>query len=134
MLLVASALALLVVYAGVNLLIQTKKETLGNRVKCAAWFFIIAGFLILACAGACCIAMCCRYGSKMMRQEHKMMGGYENEDMKEHFKHYKKMMKYHRMQSGEGCVVNINCCSSEMEKCCDYRDACKPDTMKYNRK
>jgi len=132
-LLVAISLALLVVYAGVKLLIQTKRETLGHLYRCAAWFFIIAGFLTLACTGACCIAMCCKYGMGMMRKEHKMMGDEEDHYMKGYHKGYKKMMKYHHREHDEGCTVNINCCGEGMEKCCNYTDVCKRDTMSYKK-
>ncbi|MGZ3901314.1 MAG: hypothetical protein ACXVNM_00805 [Bacteroidia bacterium] len=129
MLLIASSLALLVVYAGVKLLIQSKKEALVNQFRYAAWFFIVAGFLILACTGAFCIAMCCSYGAKMMHGQHSMMGS-EGHCMKEHQGEYKKMMKYHHQYEGGGCMINRNCCDSQMEKCCDKSNMCKPDSMK----
>jgi hypothetical protein len=132
MLLVAASLALLVVYAGVKLLIQTQKETLSNLYRCAAWFFIIAGFFMLVITGACCIAMCCKYGSHMMHKEHKMMGG-DNDYMKgDHHMGYNKMMKYHHGHD-EDYNMYINCCGSQMGKCCSYMDACKTDTAKINR-
>jgi hypothetical protein len=132
MLLIGSSLALLVIYAGVKLLIQVKRETLGHIYNGAAWFFIIAGFLILVCAGACCIAMCCKYGTRMMHKEYKMMGGNRG-DMERYHKSHKKMMKYHHMKHSEGSVVNTNCCGTEMDKCCDYMNVCKRDSLK-NRK
>lgn len=131
MILVASALALLVIYAGVKLLIQTKRESLSNLFRCAAWFFIIAGFLTLACAGACCIILCCKYGMKMMHKEHAIMGD-GHDGMKGYHKRHKKMMKYHPPH-GEGSIVNINCCDHEMNKCCDYMEVCKMDSVKYKR-
>jgi hypothetical protein len=131
MLLISSSLALLVIYAGVKLLIQTKKELLGNLFRCAAWFFIIAGFLTLVCTGACCIAMCCKYGSKMMHKEHKMMG-YGDEGMKWHFKDYNKMR--HHKEYGGYCCSEGNCGGSGEFKCSDHSNACHLDTANYNRK
>ncbi|MBI2270400.1 MAG: hypothetical protein HYU69_08600 [Bacteroidetes bacterium] len=124
-LLVATSLALLVIYAGIKLLIQTKQENLGNLYKGASWFFIIAGLLTLVCIGACCIAMCCKYGMHMMHKGHHMKGYHDG---------YKKEMKYHHGKMDEGCIINFNCCGSEMAKCCSYMDYCKQDTIKYNRK
>jgi hypothetical protein len=133
-LLIAASLALLVIYAGVKLLIQTKKESLGNLYRAASWFFIIAGFLTLACTGACCIALCCKYGAKMMHKQHKMMGYGEDYQMKDHHKGYKYMMKRHWDSRDGSDKIIINCCGNGIEKCCDYRDICKPDTMNYNQK
>ena len=130
-LLVASSLALLVVYAGVKLLIQSKKETLGHLYHCASWFFIIAGFLILACAGACCIAMCCKYGTHMMHQKHMMADDEEDEHMHKGYNQMK-MMKFHHHEKEDGCMVHINC-YGDMEKSCKYIDFCKMDTVKGNK-
>ena len=132
MILIGSSLALLVIYAGVKLLIQAKKEMLGHIYNCAAWFFIIAGFLSLACAGTCCIAMCCKYGTKMMHKEHGRMDGGHN-DMEGYHMNHKKMMHCHPMEHDAGCMVNINCCEHSMDKCCDYMNVCKPDSVKYKR-
>jgi len=66
MILIAASLALLVIYAGVKLLIQAKKEILGSSYRRAAWSFIIAGFIILACACVHCTAMYHRYGTHIM--------------------------------------------------------------------
>ncbi|HXB41876.1 MAG TPA: hypothetical protein VNZ49_15145 [Bacteroidia bacterium] len=130
MILIASSLALLVIYAGVKLLIQTKKEMLGHLYRCAAWFFIVGGFLTLACAGACCIAMCCKYGSGMMHKEYKMTGEEDGHYMNGYHHGCKKMMKHYAGGHEEGCVININCCEEEMEKHCDYNEFCKADSMK----
>ena len=133
-LLVASSLALLVVFAGVKLLIQVNRETLGNLYKCAAWFFIISGFVILASTGACCIVMCFKYGAKMMHKAHKMMMGGEGHYMKGGDKSHKKMMKYHCAGQHEGCRSNMNCCRYEMDQCYGHKDVCKTDTMKCNKR
>lgn len=130
-LLVANSLALLVIYAGIKLLIQTKRESLGNIFKAASWFFIISGLLTLACIGACCIAMCCKYGMNMMHKKHGMMwDGKEHHMMKDYHDKYKKKMKYHHGAMEEGCTINLNCCGTEMGKCCSYMDYCKMDTTK----
>ena len=105
---------------------------LGHIYNCAAWFFIIAGFLSLACAGTCCIAMCCKYGTKMMHKEHGRMDGGHNDMEGQHMNH-KKMMHCHPMEHDAGCMVNINCCEHSMDKCCDYMNVCKPDSVKYKR-
>jgi hypothetical protein len=124
-LLIAGSLALLVVYAGVKLHIQTKKETLGNPYRCAAWFFIVSGFLILACSGACCIAKCCKYGMGMMHKE-KMMGYGGDGDMKQH-DHFKKKMNCHYHEEEGQCEAE--CCSRKMERCCSYMEVCKKDSI-----
>jgi hypothetical protein len=129
MILIASSLALLVVYVGVKLLIQTKKEVLGHLYQCAAWFFIVGGFLTLACTGACCIAMCCKYGTSMMHKEHKMMGEEDDYYMKGYY-HGCKKMNHHHHGHEEGCMVNVNCCEDEMEKSCNYKNFCKADSIK----
>jgi len=76
--LIAASLALLVIYAGVKLLIQIKKEILGSSFRRAAWFFIIAGSLILICTGARCIYMGSKYRAHMMHMENKTMYNDEN--------------------------------------------------------
>jgi len=133
MLLIATALALLVVYAGVKLLIQVKKETLGNLYKGAAWFFIVAGFATLASAGALCVAKCVKYGTKMMYREHRMRGGDGYNDMKKRYKHHKKMMKYHErdMRDDKVVCVNYGCCPTDKNFA---GDACPTDTLKKTHK
>lgn len=130
MLLIAASLALLVMYAGVKLLIQIQKEIPGNLFRFAAWSFIIAGFLVLILTGACCIAMCCKYGSHMMYNNKMMKDDY----LEGHYMGYKKMMKYHHGEPDEDCILNRHCCDNEMGKCCSYIDACKRDTTKINHK
>jgi hypothetical protein len=130
MLLIATSLALLVMYAGVKLLIQIQKEILGSPFRFAAWFFLIAGFLVLALTGACCIAMCCKYGSHMMYKNKMMKEDY----LEEHHMGYKKMMRYHYGGPDEDCTLNRHCCDGKITKCCSYMDACKVDTTKISRK
>jgi hypothetical protein len=47
MLLIATALALLVIYAGMKLMALTTKETLGTAYKVVSWFIVIMGFLLM---------------------------------------------------------------------------------------
>jgi predicted membrane protein len=132
MLLIAASLALLVVHAGVKLLIQAKRETLGNLYRCAAWFFIISGFLTLLIAIICCIAMFFVHGAQMMmkmHKENKMM--FDQDHMGMHHKGNMKMMKFHHGWNNEDCNENMNCCSKEMSKCCSYTDYCKTDSLKH---
>jgi hypothetical protein len=130
--LVAAPLAILVIYAGLKLLIQTKKEMLGNFYRYASWFFIISGFFILVCAGACCIVMCCKYGSKMMHKEHKMKRHYEGRYMEDDRSH-KGMMKSCHCDRDMDRKVVANCGCGERLKCCDYNEVCKMDTMTYKK-
>jgi len=145
MLLIAASLALLVVYAGVKLLIQSKRETLGNLYKCAAWFFIVSGFFTLFIAIISCIAMFFMHGAKMMmmHKEGKMMMHKEgkmfgHDSMCKYNKGSMKMMKCKHGGCGEscsgnccgGCNDNMNYCRKDMGKCCSYMDYCKPDSMK----
>lgn len=150
-LLVASSLALLVVYAGIKLLIQCRKETLGVLYRCASWFFIASGLLILLTAGACCIAMCCNYGMHMMmnkKQGH--MGAYHghyrmDEREMDDYKGHKRMQKCYQdrmdgcgmqkcCQDKTGGCGNATWCSREKDDCCQQGDhSCKRDTSKTYR-
>jgi hypothetical protein len=129
MLLIASSLALLVVYAGVKLLIQSGKEALGRPYQCGAWCFIIAGFLILACSGICCIAKCCRYGQHMMMMKEHMLMKRDHSwerDMRED--HHEKMMRHHH-HGEEACMEEMICCPEHMVKCYVFKgEDCKTDT------
>ena len=69
MLLIACSLALLVMYAGVKLLAQIQKESLGHLYKYFSWFIIIMGFLMLMCIGCFAIMRCCRFPEQMMEKE-----------------------------------------------------------------
>ena len=74
MLLISGSLALLVVFAGVMLLIQVKKEALNQVYRFAAWCFMVSGLLMFISTGAVGIALCFKYGAKMMKKEYKMKG------------------------------------------------------------
>jgi len=132
MLLASVSLALLVVYAGVNLLIQTKKEVLGTLYKCTAWFFIIAGFVTLTFTGG---AMCFKMAMHMMHGKEMMEGhiGYGGHHMKGYKMDHKNMMKYHHMGMGKNCCMTDDCCRM-MSKHDMNMEECKKDTMTYNRK
>jgi len=98
MLLIAFALALLVIVAGMKLLIHTNKETLGSFYKYVSWFVIVMGFLMLlfiACSGLC--RMCFKQ-ERMMRmmeeRHHPFYGGMG-------------------MGEGPGCCKMMNGCGGE---------------------
>jgi hypothetical protein len=121
--LIAFALALLVIAAGMKLLIHTKKELLGNFYKFVSWFVIAMGFLMFVFI--CCSAgrMCFKHERmmKMMEEKHhsfydkmgdgagcfRMMQGCCCDGMM--MKHHGGMMKYHGCKVGE--------CDEEMEEC-----------------
>ncbi len=129
MLLAAASLALLVVYAGIKLHIQTAKETLGTLYRCASWFFIISGFVILACAGVCCIAKCCKYGQKMMHKDQKMMKWPHHKHGIMEMEEDDDRMKYHYRKHANSCYHHDNCGVQEMNKCCTIREnACRTDS------
>ncbi len=88
MLLIACSLALLVMYAGVKLLAQIQKESLGKLYCYFSWFMIVSGFLMLLCIGCFAVIRCCHYPERMMEEKYKMMNhsymmmdrrGYEEE-------------------------------------------------------
>lgn len=145
-LLVALALALLVIHSGVKLLIQAKKEAMTPLYRYVSWFIILGGFLIIACAGAFCIAKCCRYGSHMMTKNHAhhcTRGGDMDGD---EWRMHKKWMKHGMMNNcqmhgnsmaggscsmmscpmmnHEGCGMNKGSCGME-----NMGMMCKPDSF-----
>jgi len=121
MLLIAFALALLVIVAGMKLLINTKKEMLGNFYKFVSWFVIVMGFLMLlftCCSGMCHMCFKKERMMKMMEERHHFYGGMQGEEgcckmmhdcyggaeMKEHCNKYEGAY-----EKGE--------CEEEMEEC-----------------
>ncbi len=82
MLLIATALSLLAIVAGMNLLARTKIENLGKLFKFISWFVILIGFLCLLFIG---IRSVMHFGGK---------GGHHG------------MMKYGRCMN----VNQMNCC------------------------
>jgi hypothetical protein len=102
MFLIASTLALLVIYAGIKLLIQVQREALGHLLKCVSWFFIIAGFLIIFCAGLCAVVKFCHTGKGRMKKEYKMKNEWRKNEHAQH------------MQCGGGCGQQQmgGCCGS----------------------
>lgn len=117
-LLVAVALALLVIYAGIKLLIQEKKEALGMLYKCAAWGFIIAGKLLIVVIVIAGIVVCLRHGW-IMRNKGKMKHDDMYEQMDHHGMHQKMMMMHHGGMEGMhgGGMDDMNCCSMMGEHC-----------------
>jgi len=75
MLLIATGVALLVIFAGMKLLAQTKKDALGNMFKYVSWFITIMGFLMLLCVGAHCIMRHCHRGGHCMMMKTEMRSG-----------------------------------------------------------
>jgi len=73
MLLIACSLALLVMYAGVKLMAQIQKESLGKMYCYFSWFMIISGFLMIMCIGCFAVIRCCHYPEQMMEKKYKMM-------------------------------------------------------------
>jgi len=65
MLLLAFSSALLIIYAGTILLIQSKLQALGRFYKSIARFLIIMGFLMVAGIGGSMVMHCCRGGGHM---------------------------------------------------------------------
>ncbi len=107
MLLIASALALLVIYAGMKLYALTKKEGLSNLFKYMSWFIVIMGFLILICVGAHCLMRCC------LRGEHNMMMRTEMRDDGWGNRHMEGMYCHH-----DG-MMRGGCCDGMRDGCCD---------------
>lgn len=67
MLVIACSLALLVIYAGANLLMRVKAEQPGRFYKYVSWFLITVGFLLVLSTGAllgasCCMQPACQHG------------------------------------------------------------------------
>jgi len=103
MLLIAFALALLVIVAGMKLLAQTQRESLGNLYKYVSWFVVVMGFLCLICVGMHCAMRC------HMRHMHRMdnrceMYGHEG---------CGEMMHCNRGMTG-GCMMHQGGCDEMM--------------------
>lgn len=110
MLLVACALALLVIYAGMKLLALTKKDSLGNLYRYVSWFIIIVGFLLVLCVAAHCVMRVCHCGDKMMMQTD-MRDGYDGRGMDG--------MNHHRWMMRDGCYGGMmrGSCDGTMRGC-----------------
>ena len=107
MLLIATALSLLAITAGMFLLAKTKKEELGNFFKYASYFVVTAAFLCLVCISARGARHCC-VGKN---QECKM--GNKGEGMHGTCPSM--------MEQGEGCdkmMMKMECRKSMMKNCC----------------
>ena len=75
MLLIACALSLLAIAAGMMLLAQTKKENLGNLFKYVSWFIVIMGFLCIICIGCRSAMRCMMRGERSCHSRMLMMRG-----------------------------------------------------------
>jgi hypothetical protein len=123
-LLIAGALALLVIYAGIILLIQVKREALGNPYRIAAWGLIIAGKLLLILIAVGCVVACLRFGMKMRKG--RMKQGYENyEGMGYHHKMHAKMMHDMGGMDGMGSHPMGGMGSCKMDGTCGMQNHCK---------
>jgi hypothetical protein len=105
MLLIASALALLAIYAGMKLLALTKKEGLGNGFKYISWFIVIMSFLILICVGAHCLMHCCLRGEHNMMRTEMRDGNWGNRHMGEMYRH-------------DGMMRDGGCCGGMKDGAC----------------
>ena len=114
MMLIAFALALLVIAAGMKLLIHTKKELLGNFYKFVSWFVIVMGFLMFLFIGCSTCRMCFKHERmmKMMEEKHHSF--------------------YDRMGDGSGCFKMMHgyCCDGMMGYGC-YGGGMKDHCNKY---
>jgi hypothetical protein len=111
MFLIASALSLLVVYAGMKLLALTKKDTLGNGYKAVSWILIIMGFLILLCSIA---------HGVMHHRANRMMMQTEMRDDGWGGRHMGGMNWHHDMMMRGGCCDGMkdDCCGGMKDDGC----------------
>jgi hypothetical protein len=125
-LLVAVALALLVIYAGIKLLIQVKKEALGNLYKIAAWGLIIAAKVLILMVAVASILMCLKFGMRKNKMKHR----FENQGGMWHHQMHGGMM-HQGGQNGMCGMNNMSGCAMEgmstckMEGMCDMPGHCK---------
>ncbi len=119
MLLIAFALTLIAIVAGMKLLAQTKKDNLGNLFKYVSWFVIIAGFLSILFIGVCHIKLHFMHKEQMMKER------YMNDDDGYYGRgrmdgcNRMDMMHCHHMMGG--------CCDGMMMHsggCCNMDDGC----------
>ena len=104
MLLIAFTLALLVIVAGMKLMAQAQKESLGNLYKYVSWFVVVMGFLCLLCVGMHCAMRCHRNHCERM----------ENRcEMHEHSGCNEMMHCNHGMMGG--CMMHNGGCNEMME-------------------
>ena len=130
MLLIATALSLLAITAGMFLLAKTKKEELGNLFKYASYFIITASFLCLICIGARGMRHCCMGGNEQCRMEQKggrMHSGCPSMmEQKEECNNMMMRMECHERMMKNCCCSKEGMCSEEAEeneergmgKCC----------------
>jgi hypothetical protein len=121
MYLIAFALTLLAIVAGMMLLAYTKKENMGNFYKYVSWFVIVMGFLSILCVGAHCGMKCCMMGRQHMMAKERMMMGDDGCMMGGHG-----MMGYHHrhMMGGCGMMMNEGCGNGGMMNGCGHMNGC----------
>jgi hypothetical protein len=124
MLLIASSVTLLAIFAGVKLLIQTQKENLSTLYKCVSWFIIIMGFLILTCVMCQSVIRYHRMGEARMENKIRMMGSCHDNNMstmRGGHSGYCMMGCGPQRKMMEGCcskmMMGTGCCDEEKESC-----------------
>ena len=138
MLLIATALSLLAITAGMFLLAKTQKEEFGKIFKYASYFVVSTAFLCLICIGARGMRHCCMGGNQECRMEKKGAGmpgacpsmmeqGESCDRMMMQKKCHKGMMKNCCCSKGGMCAEEGEenegeemgkCCKKKKEKCC----------------
>lgn len=109
MCIIALSLALLAIVAGMMLMAQTKRETLGSFFKFVSWFVVIVGFLGIICLGVHCIVMRCHHGCMMGKERMGMMD----------------------MRGGRCMDSRMNsCCNMSTGSCCGGMMGCRDGMMK----
>lgn len=131
MLLIASSLTLLAIYAGVKLLIQTQKENLGALYKCVSWFIIIMGFLTLTCIMCQSVIHYHRKGEARMEKKIRMMGSCHANNtcmMRGGHLGYCMMGCGSQIKMMGGCcnrMMGVGCCDVEKERCSNEHEGCE---------
>ncbi len=125
MLLIACALSLLAIAAGMMLLAQTKKENLGNLYKYVSWFIVIMGFLCIICIGCRSAMRCCMRGEREGHIKMLMMRDGDGCYMGGQMNGYG-MMGCRRGMMGCGpMMMGGGCCP--MGSCRGWKDECHED-------
>jgi len=111
MLLIAFILALLVIVAGMKLMAQAQRESLGNLYKYVSWFVVVMGFLCLLGAGLHGIIRCHRNHCERMEMRCEMSTHNGCNEM---------MHCNHGMMSS--CMMHGGGCNDMMESGCTRSD------------
>lgn len=107
--LIACSIALLVIYAGTKLLIQSKKEALGKLYLGISWFLIIAGLFVVM--GSACFACMSHCGGNRGMMEKKCI-------IMEERSSGVGMMEHRKMM---GHPMSMKGCSGMMEEDCNMQ-------------